>query len=179
MTAFSLQKLHLEEVALCEIIALRTKILRPHFGPQEQAHFEGDELETTRHYGLFSGEEDSSAPSLLGVATILMNPFPDSPDSGRLQEERAWLNDPEALQLRGMAIQKDLQGQGFGSFLLTALLIRVALSNPLSKIIWCNARKRACSFYGPHGFEVIGSEFEVPEIGAHRRMARRLPTLLA
>jgi predicted GNAT family N-acyltransferase len=40
--------------------------------------------------------------------------------------------------------------------------------------IWCNARIPAVSLYARAGFEVESEEFEIPGIGSHVVMARRV-----
>jgi predicted GNAT family N-acyltransferase len=40
--------------------------------------------------------------------------------------------------------------------------------------VWCNARVPAISLYARAGFEVESEEFEIPGIGPHVVMARRI-----
>ena len=42
------------------------------------------------------------------------------------------------------------------------------------EFIWCNARVVALDFYLKMGYEIYGSVFELPEIGPHYRMYKRL-----
>lgn len=79
----------------------------------------------------------------------------------------------EGWRLRGMATGPGARGQGFGSALLTACLDHAAAAGGAE--VWCNARRAAMGFYRRAGFEVIGDEFEVEDIGPHVVMARAVP----
>jgi GNAT superfamily N-acetyltransferase len=64
-------------------------------------------------------------------------------------------------QLRGMATDPDLAGQGIGSHFLQAL------HEELDSSWWCNAREVAVRFYERNGLERIGEPFDIPGIGPH------------
>ena len=160
--------LSIREVDLQKVLPLRTSVLRPHVPPGTFALFDQDQAEHTRHFAALLNSQ------IVAVLSIYLRPLPDSPPP---PPELA--NDPEALHLRGMAVVQHLQGHGVGSLLLSTVLTRLPLSYPLSRVIWCNARQPARSFYQRHGFQSIGPPFDVPEIGPHLRMARTLPAALA
>lgn len=68
-------------------------------------------------------------------------------------------------RLRGMAVDRELQGQGIGK-----ALVKVALDHARSQKgnnVWCNARTSAMGFYLGLGFQSVGEEFEIPGIGPH------------
>ncbi|MEQ1702029.1 MAG: GNAT family N-acetyltransferase [Ilumatobacteraceae bacterium] len=78
-----------------------------------------------------------------------------------------------AVQLRGMATDRSLQGSGLGGVLLEAGCARHASAGV--PLVWANARDAALAFYLRHGFEVVGDGFidantQLP----HHRVVRRL-----
>ena len=65
-----------------------------------------------------------------------------------------------ALQLRGMATERVLQGTGLGGRLLLRGLEHARAEG--AEIAWANARDAALDFYLRHGFEVVGDGFIEP-----------------
>jgi predicted GNAT family N-acyltransferase len=155
--------LTVDEVDVDAILPLRTRVLRPHFDEGELARWPLDDEPTTHHFAAI----DTDSGEVVGCVTFQLAGLPDEPSE--------WGD----VQLRGMAVSQTLQGQGVGARLLDGSLPRLALLYPDARRIWCNARERAVSFYARAGFVVIGEAFEIPEIGPHRRMWRKLPPLLA
>ena len=62
-----------------------------------------------------------------------------------------------AIQLRGMATARSVQGAGIGGLLLEAGCSRFQAAGEL--LIWARARDAALEFYRRHGFEVHGDGF--------------------
>jgi GNAT superfamily N-acetyltransferase len=62
-----------------------------------------------------------------------------------------------AVQLRGMATARHLQGSGLGGVLLERGC-EVAAERGFP-VVWARARDAALAFYERHGFEVIGDGF--------------------
>jgi GNAT superfamily N-acetyltransferase len=140
-----------------ETIAVRWPILRPGF-PRETAIFPGDELPTTQHFGAFSDDG-----TLVGVASIYLAPLPDAP--GLAAPEKSW-------QLRGMATLSEVRGAGYGGALVEACV--QAARDAVADLIWCNARTTAAPFYAKNGWQILGQEFDIPAVGPHFRMWRRV-----
>lgn len=136
-----------------ETIAIRWSVLRPGF-PRETAIFTGDDAHGTRHFGAFDDDR------IAGVASIYLAPLPEQPGTAP-----AW-------QLRGMATLPDVRGQGFGRALLEACVAHATAEN--ATLLWCNARTGAAPFYSRHGWTILGGEFDIPTVGPHFRMCRRL-----
>ena len=68
-------------------------------------------------------------------------------------------------QLRGMATDPAVRGQGYGAALLDAAVAAGAT--------WCNARLTAEGFYARHGWRRVGEEFVTADTGlVHVRMER-------
>jgi len=75
-------------------------------------------------------------------------------------------------QLRGMATAEDCQGKGYGRMLLTEA--EAIFKARKIDLIWCNARVSALEFYKKAGYEAIGDVFDVPHIGPHFVMYKRI-----
>lgn len=131
---------------------LRQSVLRPG-RPLAAAQFPGDDLSSTKHFGAFQGGE------LVGIASLFLAEMPEQPGPG-------------ALQLRGMATAPAVRGAGFGRALVTACVAFTSESG--KQLIWCNARTPAVEFYRKLGWEILGQEFDVPDVGPHIRMWRRV-----
>ena len=76
------------------------------------------------------------------------------------------------FQLRGMATKENYQGKGFGKMLMTKS--EELLKEKEVIIVWCNARIVALDFYKKQGFIIIGKEFDIPQIGGHFVMYKKL-----
>lgn len=96
---------------------------------------------------------------------------------GQLVATSSWVprehDGAPAVQLRGMATDRSLQGSGLGGVLLDAGCARHAAAGV--SLVWANARDAALAFYLRHGFEVDGDGFidantQLP----HHRVLRRL-----
>jgi predicted GNAT family N-acyltransferase len=131
---------------------LRHELLRPHQQPWEIV-FDGDDETETLHVGAFHEER------LVGIASVM-------------RESVSGEDDPRAWRLRGMATLPEVRGQGYGGALLERCL-RHALDHG-GDVAWCTARVPAAGFYRRYGFETEGDAFDVPPIGPHVRMRRRL-----
>jgi GNAT superfamily N-acetyltransferase len=121
--------------------------------PVETCYFEGDELLTTTHFGLFLEEK------LLGVLSVFKNECPI-------------LESKNAYQYRGMAILAPYQNKKYGVLLLDAANTWVAEEQ--GDLIWFNAREKAIGFYERNGFTIFGTVFDIANIGPHVLMFKYL-----
>ena len=135
-------------ITAAEALPLRQLVLRPG-RPLEAAQYPEDHAPSTRHFGAFRDTR------LLGIATLLRAEMPGQPGV-------------PAIQLRGMATAPEVRGEGFGRALILACLA-FAGENGVP-LLWCNARTGAVGFYRKLGFEIVGTEFIVPDVGPHFRM---------
>ena len=88
----------IKEISAFETIIVRHPVLR--FGkPIENCRFEGDDLPTTKHFGLFFENQLSGVISVFKTKNILF-----------LEENQ--------FQIRGMAVLEQHQKKGFGEALL-------------------------------------------------------------
>lgn len=131
---------------------VRQPILRPG-KPVESCFFDGDNLETTTHFGIFIDKE------IVGVASVFLN------SSNHFTEKRQF-------QLRGMAISDSVQKKGLGKLLLENIERKV-FQNDKNAIIWFNARQSAVDFYKKLQYQIIDKPFEIEEIGTHYIMYKQ------
>jgi GNAT superfamily N-acetyltransferase len=113
----------------------------------------GDEEPDTLHLGIFlSGE-------LAGIVSLMRASLPS-------------FKERPQYQIRGMATSGMHQGKGFGKSLLKEAENRLKVMGV--EIVWCNARVVALDFYLKMGYAIHGTIFELPEIGPHYKMYKRL-----
>jgi len=79
---------------------------------------------------------------------------------------------PGEWRVRGMATAPEQRGRGIGAAILDTL-VEHARSQGATRV-WCNARTPALRLYERAGFERESGEFEIPGIGPHFVMARRV-----
>lgn len=127
-------------ITAAEARPLRHEILRPH-QPIEACVYPHDDALDSFHVGAFQNDQ------LVGVATILREPFPDEP------HHNAW-------RLRGMATLPHVRRMGYGAALVRACIAYIAAHD--GDLIWCNGRTSALSFYRALGFREHGDEYESP-----------------
>lgn len=138
-------KISIQTISATDTHELRQKILRPH-QPIEEMVYPLDHFSDSFHAGAFV-EDD-----LVGIVSL----YPESQDGSTHNGD--W-------RLRGMAVDKGLQGQGIGKD-----LVKIAMDHARSQSgrnVWCNARTSAMGFYLGLGFESVGEEFDIPGIGPH------------
>ncbi|MBH46659.1 MAG: GNAT family N-acetyltransferase [Halobacteriovorax sp.] len=140
------------QIGTKDTYALRQKVLRPGRS-LEECHFKGDDADQTFHLGAFVDNK------LVSVASFYY-------------ERNPAFEDEDQYRLRGMATYEEHRGSG-----LSRALLRTAF--PLIKqnfcsLVWCNARISAQGFYEKTGFTTHGEQFDVPEIGPHLLMFRKI-----
>jgi GNAT superfamily N-acetyltransferase len=140
---------------------LRQVVLRPHQAAEELV-FPGDDATDTRHFGAYLDEK------LVGVASI----YREAPPPALVMDLTPPGTTVNAWRLRGMATLPAVQGQGLGRALLEACIAYTTTQD--GELLWCNARTPAVGFYLKLGFVTHGDEFEIPGIGPHYVMWRRL-----
>ena len=121
---------------------------------RDSPYFPGDEAATTRHIGVFLQGR------CIGCATLLQTDYDGEP---------AW-------QLRGMATEPAFQGQGIGRAILEFAEHQLLREEPSITLLWCNAREQAATFYERHGWRTVSERFDIPGVGPHYRMVKRIGT---
>ncbi|MFG4002653.1 GNAT family N-acetyltransferase [Flavobacterium aquidurense] len=115
----------IKEIPSKETYIVRQPILRKG-KPLESCQFEGDDLETTHHFGLFDNE------NLTGIISLFckINPI---------------FAEKNQAQIRGMAVLETHQKKGFGENLVKHCET-YCNANKID-LIWFNARTTAVGFY--------------------------------
>jgi GNAT superfamily N-acetyltransferase len=124
---------------------LRQRVLRPHESLEELASHEPPGVHAV---GAFAGGE------LIAVGFVC-------PDG-----------EPGEWRVRGMATAPEHRGRGGGAAILEQLVDHARAQGATR--VWCNARTPALGLYERAGFERESDEFEIPGIGPHFVMARRV-----
>jgi len=110
--------------------------------PTKDVVFPEDDWPGVRHLGLRVGNQ------LVAVSSWVPRPRPTS---------HGGFDGEQAVQLRGMATLRMVQGQGYGGLLLEAGCTRMLTAG--TPLVWARARDAALAFYLRHGFEVVGEGF--------------------
>ena len=139
-------------------IALRHSVLRPN-QDRDACRYPLDSAPGSHHIGYFN-----NAGQIIGIGSI----FHETP-----AEPGNW----DGWRIRGMAVDPAHQGRGIGVAILKAL-IAYAEAQPVPRgragLIWCNGRTSVEPFYLGQGFERVGDVFDLPPIGPHVVLQRRL-----
>lgn len=127
---------------------LRHKVLRPNL-PISSSVMPLDDHDASVHFCVKKGNH------ILSVASFYNESFDSLPNK-------------KAYRLRDMATEPKEQGNGYGSQVLMAAMDYLK-QNTTTEILWCNARTTAFGFYENMGFMIVGEEFEIPNIGPHKK----------
>lgn len=140
----------IREISAEETYEIRLEVLRK--GIDLPADFSGDFDIDTFHLGVF---EDTD---LMGICSFMKTENP--------------IFETAQYQLRGMATKLEVRGKGYGKqMLLKAFDI---LKEKEVQILWCNAREVAFSFYLKLGFIKQGNMFDMPKIGKHYCLFKKI-----
>ncbi len=148
------------ELAAEQTHDLRQRVLRVGT-PSTDVAWAGDDLSTTLHLGVVDSDT-----TVVAISTWLES---ISPDVDRLDGPRH-----HGVQLRGMATDPAVRGQGVGALLLGAGIDRATQAG--ADHVWANARSAVLGFYATFGFLIVSDEFDSADTGiAHRRIVLPLP----
>ncbi|MDZ4858612.1 MAG: GNAT family N-acetyltransferase [Candidatus Hydrogenedentes bacterium] len=137
------------QAALDEILALREALIIR--GTERPVEYPGDREDATVHFGAFAGARN------VACASFFLN---------------EWFAE-RAYQLRGMATDPVFQGRGVGRALLEAAEKHFLQHTP-ARQLWCSARVPAIGFYLALGWSLVSDEYDVANVGPHRKMCKRL-----
>ena len=140
----------IKEITAEQTYELRKIELRKNMSLSSQ--FSGDLDADTFHLGLFINNE------IVSIVSFMRSDYKEFTE--------------KQFQLRGMATKENYQGKGFGKMLITKS--EELLKEKEVIIVWCNARIVALDFYKKQGFKIIGKEFDIPQIGGHFVMYKKL-----
>jgi ribosomal protein S18 acetylase RimI-like enzyme len=142
----------IKEIPSQETYAVRQPVLRQG-KPIESCIFEGDDLPTTHHFGLFEKEK------LTGIISLFK------------QINTIFAAENQA-QIRGMAVLENHQKKGFGEALVKHCENYCQSQNV--DLIWFNARTAAVGFYKKMNYQVAGEPFYIKDVGEHYLMFKQL-----
>ncbi|MCJ8209409.1 GNAT family N-acetyltransferase [Mucilaginibacter sp. RS28] len=128
-----------------DVLPVRNEVLREGKLMLDECRWAGDTDEGSFHLGYFAGEQ------LACIASFYIKGYGNFEGLG--------------YQLRGMATIESHRGKGIGNQLVNFAI--TYLRGQKANYIWCNARKKAATFYLNLGFEIISDEFDIPGIGPH------------
>lgn len=146
------------ELAPADTHPLRLAVLR-HDTPTREVTFAEDDWPGVQHLGW----------RVEGQVVAVSTWVPRPPPAGVVEMPEG----SSAVQLRGMATARSVQGRGYGGVLLEAGCARMDEAGV--ELVWANARDSALAFYGDHGFTVVGAGFvEANTRLPHHVIVRRL-----
>jgi GNAT superfamily N-acetyltransferase len=137
----------IEKIPTKQTYSIRQEVLRKG-KPIETCYFDGDNLASTNHFGIFIDKH------LTGIVSVFHN-------------NNATFSNKHQFQLRGMAILPDFQNKGIGKLLIEEVEKEIFSKQKNEILIWFNARKSAVPFYERLHYHLIDNPFEVAEIGTH------------
>ena len=143
---YSIQKINSTETYPVRHIVLRAG------KPIESCQFDGDELVSTHHFGYYLNKQ------IIGVISLF-------------EIENEHFIAQKSFQLRGMAVLTSFQKQGIGEALVSEA--EKFCTTQKADLIWFNARTSAVGFYKKMGYEIVGTEFEIKEVGPHFLMYKK------
>ena len=140
------------QITALDTISVRQPVLR-NGKPVESCRFDGDDLSSTIHFGLFENDQIQAVISLF-------------------EAKHQRLAGAKHHQIRGMAVLEQHQKKGFGKMLLTNA--ENYCIQQQTNMIWFNARQTAVGFYKKMGYYVIGPPFEIIDVGLHVVMCKNV-----
>jgi thiamine transport system ATP-binding protein len=142
------------QVSTVDLLPLRMAVLRDRT-PSQDPRYKQDEYPGCVHLGIYENQELIACSSWIPQEWPLDELLP-------------------AVQLKGMAVAKHLQGSGVGAELLSAGVKRAEGDG--AHYIWARARDSALKFYTRNGFEVFGDQFVDEATGMGHHLVMKVTT---
>lgn len=142
----------IKKITTHETYSVRLPVLRKG-KPIESCHFDGDDLKTTIHFGLYLTKE------LVGVVSLF-------------KKNNPLFHKKNQFQIRGMAVLENHRKKDFGKALL--IHCEEECKNQDVDLIWFNVRMEATGFYEKMGYHKTGTPFEIPEVREHLIMFKEI-----
>jgi ribosomal protein S18 acetylase RimI-like enzyme len=142
----------IQKITSTETYPVRHIVLRAG-KPIESCKFDGDELVSTHHFGYYFNNQIIGVISLFAI------------DNSHFITQKSF-------QIRGMAVLPAFQKQGVGEALVKEA--EKFCTTQKADLIWFNARTSAVGFYQKMGYEILGPEFEIYDVGPHFLMYKKL-----
>jgi GNAT superfamily N-acetyltransferase len=147
----------IDRVPVEAILDLRHRMLRAGL-PPETARFKTDTIENTWHIAASLLLPLEHTGPIVSCASFMFETY---------NLELAW-------RLRGMCTDERFKGQGYGSLLLKTAEESILADTPHIRLLWCDARVSAISFYEKQGWIVNSDEFTIHLAGPHKKMYKRI-----
>ena len=142
----------IKKISATSTYPIRQAVLRTG-KPIESCLFDGDDLPSTQHFGCFLNNQLVGVVSVYAVCNMLFG-------------------EKKSFQIRGMAVLDSHQKKGIGEALMRDA--EIYCQSQQAALIWFNARTSAVGFYKKMGYEILGSEFEIKEVGPHYVMHKQI-----
>jgi len=139
--------------------SVRFQVLWPHRADEAACTIDIDDLPSALH--LAALDENGRPLGVLSLFNQRSDRFPDAIPA-----------DQPVYRLRAMGVLPAYRRLGVGEALVEAACDVVRQKGAV--YLWCDARKVALPFYEALGFKYLSGVYEIPIIGPHRMMARRL-----
>ncbi len=136
-----------------ETYPLRFEVLWSHKNSLNECGLDIDDLESTFHVGTLKNGE------LVSIGTFLAQ------RNEKFEEKYQY-------RLRAMATSPKVRGENFGKKIIDFALEE--LKNRNVELLWCDAREVALGFYEKMGFTIVGDFYEIPIIGKHKLMYKKI-----
>ena len=132
---------------------LRHLVLWPHLSSAEDCIIDIDDSDGAFHLGAFSGDK------LISIASFFLQ------KNSQFSEEKQY-------RLRAMATHPDYRRIGIAKAIMEFAFKK--LKSDAQDLLWCDARIVAVDFYRSLGMSVLGNQYEIPMIGTHFLMFKRV-----
>ncbi|APY01134.1 GNAT family N-acetyltransferase [Lacinutrix venerupis] len=152
MKTNNFSNIKIEAITGEQTLPIRHAVLRKG-KPIEACPIPEDNLKTTYHFGLFYNNK------LVAVSTFVI-------------DKSVYFKEPNQYRLRAMGVLEGYQGLQLGKQLLNFGVH--FLKEKKVERLWFNARIIALNFYKKNGFETIGPVFNIPNVGDHFVMHKKL-----
>lgn len=156
---FMRQPHHIAFISAEDTHPVRFKVLWPHKSGPEKCIIDNDYDAGARHIGAFNADRE-----LTGVCSLFDQRSEHNPQALPLNDR--------VYRLRVMGTIPEVRGEGSGAQIIEFASQWCQAQGV--KWLWCDAREVAFGFYQKMHFEFFSEAYEVPEIGMHRMMARKL-----
>jgi GNAT superfamily N-acetyltransferase len=146
-------------ISVEETRPLRFRLLWPHKRNVDECIIDIDHTSGARHVGASDG-----VGQRVGVCSLFDQRSDRFPSAIPMTDS--------VYRLRVMATTPEVRGEGAGAAIIefaSAWCRQMGV-----EWLWCDAREVAFGFYQKMGFDFVSGPYQVPNIGTHRMMARRL-----
>ncbi|MFI2743917.1 GNAT family N-acetyltransferase [Zhouia sp. PK063] len=147
-----MKNFEIELISTLQTIHVRHEVLR-RGKPVETCNFDGDNDESTTHFGAIVNHQ------VVGVVSLM-------------KKNNLIFNSKKQYQLRGMAVLPEFRKLNLGKSLIVNA--EVYLKNKNVDFLWMNAREIAMKFYEKNGYKIHGEQFLIPGVGPHYLMFKNL-----